>query len=328
MSSSFRRLLGWALSLGLLGWLALRIEFQSFWEALSGVSFFDLGILAAIYLTGFLFRGLRSQVLLPELNFELALGGVVVGYAANNLLPARLGEVVRAQLVGIRAGLSRAMVFSNVIVERILDGLAIVTLLFIGSSTLQLPPWADQIANIGAVIFGTAFIGVALLGPTEKIWSRFIPAGRIGEILHSFADGIKAAARKPSQLVQVMAYSVLIWFIEAVMFWYAGEVFGFGFGLLSAMFVLGVVNLGVLIPSSPGNVGVFQYFAVLSLGAIGVGESPATAYALTVHACQYLPIVIIGLLWLPHFGFKSFTQLRGAASPSALAGQSRPELAK
>ena len=118
----------------------------------------------------------------------------------------------------------------------------------------------------------------------------------------------------------LVTYSLLIWFIEGLMFLYGFSVFDFNISNLSAFFVLGIVNLGVLIPSSPGNVGVFQYFTTLALGVFGIGTSQATAYAFTLHLCQYLPITIMGCIFLSQFGFRSFIDLQRSADSDTEAG--------
>src|SRR5687767_9971143 len=100
-----KRYIGWAISALFLALVFSKIEWREFFQSLSRISVFDLVILCAIYLFGFLLRGMRSRILLPALGYQAALGGVFVGYAANNLLPARLGEVVRAHVVGKHAGI-------------------------------------------------------------------------------------------------------------------------------------------------------------------------------------------------------------------------------
>jgi hypothetical protein len=107
-------------------------------------------------------------------------------------------------------------------------------------------------------------------------------------------------------LFGVVATSFLVWGIEGVMFAAALEPLGIQVPAMTALFVMGVINLGVLLPSSPGFVGVFQYFGVLAFSAVGVEANVATAYAVIVHICQLLPVTLIGLLTLGHFrGFKS-----------------------
>ena len=94
------------------------------------------------------------------------------------------------------------------------------------------------------------------------------------------------------------------------MFWYGFHVFQLHLDLYAALFVLGVVNLGVLIPSSPGNVGVFQFFCVKALSIHAISGSQAMAYAVVIHMCQYLPVTVIGVWALHSLGFKSFTAVR------------------
>lgn len=302
-----KKYIGWVISIFFLGLVFSKIEWKAFLESLGRISVFDIVALCCIYLFGFTLRGVRSRILLPALGYRAALGGVFVGYAANNLLPARLGEVVRAHVVGKYAQIKRTTAFSSILVERIFDGSAIVMLLIVGTSGLQLPEWAVDLRLGGAILFSLALLGVLAVGATHAFWERILPENKVGRALLGLIEGIALAVRDVPTTVMVLVSSVVIWVIEGGMFYYGIHAFGFELSYFAALFVMAVVNLGVLIPSSPGGLGVFQYFTILSLTFLHVEHAPATAYAVVVHLCQYLPVTIIGVLWLPRFGVKTLS---------------------
>lgn len=303
---SIKIALGWLVSLIFLYLVFSKVEWGKLWEQLKTISPLELIALVVIYLCGFTVRALRSQALLPQLNLAQGLGGVLVGYAANNTLPARLGEFVRAQVVGQSTGIKRTTTFSSIIVERILDGLAIVILLLIGSGDLTLPPWADTVRLLGIIIFASAMAGVVGVGFTHSYWKHLVPDNKLGDALSGLIEGILLATRDVRTVALTLVYSLAIWAVESFMFFYAFHVFSIEGTFLSALFVMGIVNLGVLIPSSPGNLGVFQYFCVQALTVLAADHDAATAYALTVHFCQYLPVTLLGFMALHRFGLKSF----------------------
>lgn len=307
MKAVLKKYLGWVISAAFLGLVLSHIEWGAFIESLKRISPFEVVGLCAIYLLGFLVRGQRCRVLLPELRYIQGLKAVCIGYAANNLLPARLGEVVRAQVVGNSCGIRRSTTLSSILIERVFDGVAIVALLVIGSTAVVLPLWAQEFRFAGIAIFSLALIGVIVLGIWHQLWRRFLPQGKLGEIGAGLLDGLALATRDVQTIAFVIIYSFLVWFIEGVMFWYGFHVFQINLDLYAALFVLGVVNLGVLIPSSPGNVGVFQFFCVKALGIHLISGSEAMAYAVVLHVCQYLPVTVLGVMALHSLGFKSFS---------------------
>jgi uncharacterized membrane protein YbhN (UPF0104 family) len=298
----WKKHIGWLISAFFLVLVFRNVEWTQFIESLRTVSWWQPLILAAIYLFGYQIRGLRSLFLLPGLNFRQALGGVFIGYAANNVLPARLGEVVRAHVVGKSAGIKRTVAFSSVLVERIFDGSAIVVLLLIGAGELELPDWADQARSLGIVLFSLALAAVLVVGWTHTYWDRYLPTNRIGDLARGLFEGVALAVRTPLTLFLVLSTSLFIWTVEAFMFYWCAYAFGIDLSFKGALFVMSIVNLGVLIPSSPGGLGLFQFFCVKSLEFFGVGHAQAIAYSVLVHLCQYIPVTTIGLLWLPRFG--------------------------
>jgi glycosyltransferase 2 family protein len=311
MINGKKKYIGWLISAAFLTLVFSKVEWRGFIDSLKLLNLFDPIILALIYLFGFMLRGIRSMILLPGIGWREGFGGVFIGYAANNVLPARLGEVVRAHVVGKSAGISRTTTFSSVLVERIFDGSAIVLLLILGTQSLTLPEWADEVRIAGLLLFSIALACVLLIGffhaKVSILIERYLKHAKLSKALIGLSQGVALAVRDLKTLVLVMISSVAIWLVESCMFLYGFYAFGFDYDLSAAMFVMAIVNLGVLIPSSPGGLGVFQYFAVLALEFLHCKHDPATAYALVVHFAQYVPVTLIGLLWLPRFGIKNLS---------------------
>ena len=310
MRSFMKRYGIWIVSAAALFYVVSRIDLNEFLAHLGNVSVIDILLLILIYLSGFLPRALRSRLMLPQLSRHGAMGGVMIGYAANNLLPARLGEIVRAQLVGTVEGIRRTTTLSSIVFERVLDGFVIVILLFIGSSGLALPDWAEKTRWTGLALFSVLLVMFLVSGFFKSFFMRFVPGGRAGSFVEGAMDGAAIGCRSLRALSGIVLLSFVIWFIETGMFFFGFRVFNISLGYVDALFVLGVLNLGILIPNSPGNVGLFQYFTVLSLGVFGIGASEATAYSVVLHLCQYIPVTAVGLGYLSFFGFKSFGELQ------------------
>ena len=298
-------ILGWIITILILVYIVSKLDFSQFINHLKKVSYFDLFILTIIYLIGFIVRGIRTKIMLPSLNFKQALGGIFLGYAANNVLPARLGEVLRAQVIGKHSNISRSTTLSNILVERILDGVAIVVLLFWGSFALTLPDWANKLKLVGLIIFSVAILGLVLVNFLNQKYKFKFPDNFIGNFIKNFLEGFRLSLKTPLTFFIVLFISVLIWGIESLMFYYGLVIFDLPKSLHLACFVLGTVNLAALIPSSPGAVGLFEGTAIKTLEIFGVSMPLALAYSSVIHACQLIPVIFIGLGFMKYFGLKS-----------------------
>jgi glycosyltransferase 2 family protein len=297
----------------------LGIDYEDFFARIKELSFLDIIALICLYLIPYPVRAIRAQLLLRNLSFNDSLGGVFVGYAANNILPFRMGEVVRAAVVGKRAKERKTTVLASVFIERIFDGFAIVILLLIGASKLNLPDWAAQARILGLAFFCSSLVGLLFVGFTGNFWEKFIPKGKIGSFVQGLFDGIKLATQSVSQVLFLLVLSFFIWGFEGFMYWYGFSVFNlagttFDSSFLNSLFVLGVVNLGVLLPSSPGYVGVFEWFTINSLSVFKVGTSSAAAYATIIHLLQFIPVTLIGLGYFIKYGLSSISALSKSIS--------------
>ena len=298
-------ILGWIITILILVYIATQLDFSKFLEHLKKVSLFDLFILTIIYLIGFVIRGIRTKLMLPSLNFKQALGGIFLGYAANNILPARLGEVLRAQVIGKHSSISRSTTLSNILVERILDGVAIVTLLFWGSMALELPLWANKLKYVGLAIFSIAILGLFLANFLNLKYKFKFPDNFIGNFIKNFLEGFRLSLKTPKTFLYILFLSIFIWGFESLMFYYGFVIFDLPKSFHLACFVLGTVNLAALIPSSPGAVGVFEGTAIKTLEIFSISMPLALAYSSVVHACQLIPVIFIGIGFMKYFGLKS-----------------------
>jgi uncharacterized protein (TIRG00374 family) len=270
-----------------------------------------LAVLA--YVLGHLVRGQRLRVLVQResaLSLTTATNVVVVGYASNNVFPARLGELARAGMLAERTGIPAAQALTVTFIERLLDGIAILILLLLGTWALpHRPAWMWSIARVGSIAFGSAlslvlvavFLPSVVLSAASRISARFGPRVRDRALmLASSITNAGAVLRRARDAVVIAAYSFVVWLLETVMFACILPVFSQSFSLSAAMVVMSVTNLGILVPSSPGFIGAFHYFCKEGLVAQGVPEGTAMAYAVLVHLTFYIPVTLWGagaILW-------------------------------
>lgn len=289
-------------------WLAFRgIDLDSVGSAFAGADLLTwLPLALGLYSLGYLLRGVRCQILVrrtARLSWTTATSIVLVGYAANNVLPARLGEVVRAGMLAERASMPVSQALGVTFIERVLDGLALLLLLVVATLTVDVPPWMTELVYVAAAIFGIAAIAIV----AAVLWPGAIAlaAGRVGALLGPswqarltrLATNCTSAAeclRDPKQAVLLLASSVVIWCFESSIFVFLLPVFGAPLSIQCGIITMCVTGFGLLLPSSPGFIGPFHYFASQTVMIFGVTQSTALAYAALVHLSFFVPITVAG----------------------------------
>ena len=284
------------------------------------------------YVIGHFVRGQRLRVLVKRetiLTLPTAANVVVVGYASNNVFPARLGELVRAGMLAERTGMPLSQSLTITFIERLLDGIAILVLLLVGALSLGTrPPWIWDVARVGSLIFGVALtvVLVAVFLPSIVLSTASRLSARLGarwrDRALTLATSITVAGavlRRPRDAMAIGAYSLIVWLFEALMFAFILPVFSLDLHLAPALVVMSVTNLGILAPSSPGFVGSFHFFCSQALASQGVPAATAMGYAILVHLAFYVPVTLWGagaILW---YGIQV-----GATAAMARAARSSP----
>lgn len=321
MKTTARIAVGLLVTLGFL-WLAVRnVDIAAVRDALGRASYRYLIPAAAFCLTGYLLRTVRwGRILAPTVPVPFArlFPVLMIGFAANNLLPARIGEFVRAYLLGRRERVSPSLSLATIVLERVCDGLMLVALMAGTLLLVPIPvddPKIEAVELVATVVFGGAALAlVALLAFPRPLVAlaraclRPLPrplAARVAGLLDAFIAGL-GALRSPLAVARIAGLSALIWACEAATFGSVLLAFPLGLArgewLAATVFLLVFVNLGIMIPSAPGYIGTYQLFARIALGAFGVADAAGLALSLVVHALQYSLVTAIGLLALWRLG--------------------------
>ncbi len=314
MKNKIFLILGWLISLIFLYFALRGLSWSLVLTSFAKVSFLTPILMIGTYCFGFVIRALRWKFLLPHgIPIADSLGAVVLGYAANNVLPARLGELVRAQAIGRKCDISRSLALASIFVERIFDGLVLTGLLYLGIRGQNIPNWALSVGVLGLSIFGGALSLVLILAFTRSLWEARInafPSSKLSNILGQFAKGFTLIGRNTQLPFTILGLTMIVWLVEGVMFYIAIQSFDIKVPTTAALFVMGLINLGILVPAAPGYLGAFQYFGVLALSPWEVNSAEALACVILIHACQYLPITLWGLFYIRYFGFSSIGKLQ------------------
>lgn len=245
----------------------------------------------------------------------------IIGYMANNLLPARAGEVVRAYVLGDRERISKMGTFGTIAVERLFDGCTLVLMLLVAGTLVGFEDGRLRaIAVASTALFLAAIIGFYLLTLREEralrvvhLFLRWLP-DRFEPQVETLAQNLVRSLRsvhEPGPLLLVAFFSGLAWTIEAGAYAVIGRGFQIDVTFAHYCLLLAAANLAIIIPTFFGGTGPFEWAARLVLVAAGVEPAIASAYSIVAHGVILIPTTVLGLLLLWSFGvsFRRITRV-------------------
>ena len=300
-------------------WLLIRgLDFSTLRHAFAKISL-PLLTMALIFLSiGYALRVVRwwfmLRILEPSLPLKACVWPFLTSIAVNNVLPFRAGDALR--VFGFRRELRSpaVRVLGTMIIERILDLLVLLGFFFIGVLGLPKGAFPESFVKVATWLAGFSVTSLSALVLAKPWLGRII--NRIAS--HSFFTrrnlssvvaqhgghliGALGLLGSPVQLFKLLGLSIITWSFEGAVFATVAGAMNIGVDSLGPWFSLGTGTLATLIPSSPGYVGTFDYFAAQGLAAYGAELEVSVVFALTVHAVLWLPLTVTGLGYLTVHG--------------------------
>jgi uncharacterized protein (TIRG00374 family) len=254
----------------------------------------------ALVLVELVIRAERWRVLLqPSAPVPLrsAFAYLAIGYFANLLLPARLGDVARAYLAARAFGISTLVTLGTIVVERVSDTLVILLVVLVAGLAIapssQVAGWAELIAVVAAVgVAAVVVVGISVLrsGLLDRRFGRQVRA-----VVARVAQG-GAALRRPRGAALVLGLTVLPFGVAVCTFGAISGALGLRLDPMDWALVLGVLALSTAIPAAPGSLGTYEFAGVTVLGILGIGSSQALAATVLIHVMATLPSALLGLV--------------------------------
>ncbi|MFQ5352077.1 MAG: lysylphosphatidylglycerol synthase transmembrane domain-containing protein [Candidatus Binatia bacterium] len=249
-----------------------------------------------------------------------------IAFMANMLLPLRVGEIIKPYLVSQHTEVPMSTALATVVLERILDLVALFVFALLVVSWLEVPTevrnmtWiAGGIAASGAVVIAVVQINRERLLPVLDGWWAKLPqriAVPLVKLEHQFLNGI-AAVSGIVAVVQLLVWSAYLWLVIAVSFAFGFLAFDLAVPFLGGgVTVTALVALAVAVPSAPAFVGQFEWGCKLALESVySVPGNLAGAYAIFTHATQFAVQVLLGLVYLVKEGlsFRELGRIHGTA---------------
>jgi uncharacterized protein (TIRG00374 family) len=320
----WKTLFGIVITIALLAWVLRDVSAAEVWHELRDAD--PIWLLAAVVLATFsmVLRAIRWRILLepvePDTSFSSRFGAVCIGFAVNNLLPARLGEITRAFAISRTEPIPVSASVASLVVERILDGVVLALFLF---ATISAPgfPLGDgttaelirRTANIGALVFslGLGLLWLAARNPVgavelfDRTIGRLLPdrlSDRANRVAGAFVAGLGALAR-PGVFLRALFWTFIVWIDLSLSIWAGIMAFGItGPGISGSLFLQSVIAFAVAAPSSPGFFGVFEAAARLGLSLWSISPARIVSFATSYHILTFIPVTILGIWYLQRIG--------------------------
>lgn len=293
------------------------VDYRKLGQVMMGA---DLRVLAPFFLflvLFYLFTGLRWNLILRPLgrySLQQSAPAMMIGFAGNNILPAHMGELVRAVLFGRKFGKPGSSVLATLVVERILDVFAILFFYFL--AILLIKPFPESIrlgAVTAALITGllSALIFLFLFFPKwfQTVFLRlgfWLPTGlreKINTLLENAVNGL-SALKSPGVVLGMLIFSLLKWSAGGAMVWFALQGFDVRISFNVSMVVIAVTALAVTVPSAPGYIGTLQAAFIFALTPFGIPREVALAASVLYVIAQWVPVTLIGGLLFFSTGLK------------------------
>ena len=316
---SISHAIGIVTSLASIIWLAKIYDIQDLTGPLSTANYGYLLIAVAIALVDYLLRSLRWRVLFlaykPK-SFGNVFRAMMLGYLFNTLLPARAGELIRVHRLGKDEGISRSAVLGTVVVERVGDMIALIALVMVVFMLYpDLPGWFKYAGLLMALVTAVAIIALAVIhfhGHRLKplflsIMNRVLPESLLSRLESSgkvFVEGL-AGLFKMKSILPFLFFTALLWVLEVLIAYYVPGSLGLWIPLGNLLFVMLVITLGTIVPSSPGYIGVYELAGIAGLQIVGVSGAAALSFVVMLHAMAILVPSVIGSLCLIKWQWKS-----------------------
>ena len=337
MRLDWKGVLGLTISAALLTWTLRHESPAAIWAVLRASNLWLMVGGALIATLVFPLRALRWQVILEpiaRLPFGPLWRSVAVGMMVNNVVPARAGELARAYAITRETPqVGFAAAFASLAVDRLMDAVVVVCLLVAsvslsgispdttisGVTTVRSLTIVSGLIAVGALAFVTlmAFAPALVERMADRVLAAVAPRFRVRllALLRGLLSGL-GALRSPSRFARILAWATVMWLVNALSFWISFRSVGIDVPYSAALFVQGIIAIGVAFPSSPGFFGVFEFAGVNGLALYNVPASLAVSWALGFHILSFLPITFIGLYYFGRMGlhFRDIGKAKASAT--------------
>ena len=293
---------GLACTLFFLGLALYRVPLGAVGAAIASANPTFIVAAMCVYAVNLSLRAWRWQIILRPvavISYSSVARALLVGYGLNTIMPARLGELFRAEFVNIKCGLSRASTLSSIVVERLFDGLTVIGCLGLG---LLLATRQDMPALVNVLVIASALFGVILLaalclaGPGTRL--SFVRSPRLSAQLMMVRQALHILRTR--RIVVVALLTLIIYLPDTLSVWLIVKAVGLQLGFADTLVLLGAASLSTLLPSGPAFLGTLQFAYALVIEFAGAPRAVGIAAATLDQLCILLPVALVAAGILVH----------------------------
>lgn len=231
-----------------------------------------------------------------------------VGFLAIAAIPARIGELARPYLIAKKSPIKMSSALGTIIVERVLDSLAVLTMTVAVFILQDLPSWMIKsgiLFFIVTMLVIACMIGLILRRERAvKVIDRILqrlpgkPAQKVNHVIHHFIDGFQVIT-DVNRLLYLLLLSAVVWLVDVAAIYTLLLAFGFNLPVLAAFVVMVILIAGIAIPTAPGFIGNWHYACILGLSLFGIAKPEGFSFALVYHFLSMIIVIILGVIFLP-----------------------------
>jgi glycosyltransferase 2 family protein len=324
---------GYVIAIACLVWIFHDIRIRELTDSMTSINWWWVAAAVFFDTISYVCQGMRWSLLLHPLGRVSTLRGseaIYAGLFVNEMLPMRLGEVLRIYLISRWIQVRFAAVIPSMLVERFFDAIWLALAFGITMFAVPLPKYmVDAEGVLGFTALGTTVLFIFLVfrkgrGDAERptgSWSRWGPIRWISSLLDKMAGGIRDIGRSRF-FYSSFGISLLLLLGQILSYWLVMLAYGLRLSFWHGAAIFLIVHIGTIIPGAPSNVGTYQFFTVVGLTLFGIDKTLATSFSIVVFFILTIPLWAIGMLVFGRLGLtlkKVQTEIAALAKSGAKA---------
>lgn len=303
---------------------ARNVDIEQAAVAIYGINCLWLVPITAIFLLNVLLRSVRWQLTYPDNDrpsFRYAVDGFLIGKVGNNFMPGKLGDLLRASIIGrVMPGVGFSGSLATIVVEKLFDVMAVLIMLGLAVMIAPLPDW---LGRAGLILISIVPLLLVALLFFERLNHRIHTSSdgsgvihravnMVTPILHKFSVGLYAL-RNAQHFMCLSVLTMLIWLFEVLLMYLCFKAFAISLGPTAALVTMVFLCIGGLLPAAPGLIGTYQFFIVAGLQLYAISETSAFALAIFLNLYVIIMTTLLGAVAMYRDGgLVNFRQIFGS----------------
>ena len=286
-----------------------KVNIRIVYDSLTQVRLLYVALSISFFFMSLLIRALLWKKILGGNGrgiFYSLFTSIVIGQMGNNILPFRAGELLRVHSLSRREKIGKTLCFSTVIVERLFDFVSLVILSLFVSCFIRIPVFVRGglvIIGIATVVILSLLIYIANAPKTAASiinWLEKMLPFKIKKKLDTSFNQIVLGLTSLNSLKTtglILVLSLTCWMLVCFSYFYCLKAYNLAFSWILPPFLLVLLNIGMLVPTLPGSLGVYQFFCVVVLTYFGIEKSVALGFSFVLQAVEFVPVTVLGLFY-------------------------------